>query len=1568
VLRFTSANITSAGSIKKLNLQTSHIWCIQEHKLMCTESISTFKTKQASQGWCSFLAPAILKDKAASGGVGFLWKPCQQISAEPISLVPGRLAMIALRTARWGVIHIYSVYGHSGNGDGYLNTRLFDYTMGHAMAGKAPFILAGDWNMGPMQLAGLAHRFPHHTKVLAPPGPTCFSPLSASTMDMFVIHPKLTLAVHHHAETDHTHRIATHIPVSIELTEHRKHGKLVVLKAQAKVLTEMAGPHLDWEDHWTKWAHSMNTEAPSVLAATHTQSSGEASPTNDQVLQLLFDQWCEHALPELEDKAGMTTLPDKKFVSQDKAIDKIFQKGRGSGSIIVQSTEWLVRRLVEISAHANTKRDCSRMLKLLVKEVANKTELKEWLPTAHWLKKADTFFGLHHFKEALQEVLALSRLHLQKSLAHETTRARHEWEAFVNKAGEGGASWAHKWTKPPDQPPLYTATIQGKTSSAPQHLLQAQVQKWSQYWGSGEDDTDELTWEAAPMPAKLTADKLRAVAKSFQVHTSARDGWHPRLFGKLSTGALTALANVYCAVEYFGDFPPSLREVLVKLIPKAGSQDTRPIGLYKGFFRIWSRARAELVREWVTTVPEYASVVNMLPGRCTSDAVWRAQVLSTVQEEDGLHSAEVLWDIRKCYENVLHSKLKTQAAAQKYPMPILRVSLSSYRWGRSILFEHDMLAKPVYPKAGLVAGSSMATYEIAVLMQKVLSDLAPVYQMGISIHIDDLSVSLARSTVSGLVQDVGLAAAAVRHALEGELSLPIADSKSQLLGSSQQVDDELQEAYGNTLGVRATTARRLGIDHALRKVKHKPVFQKRWKSFLVRKKLIQKLGRTGKLAKARVYTAGMLPSILYGAECNTPPLKVLTKCRNDLVKIHGLQVPGVAHQLALLALSPQSDPTQKALEAALFRWHKEVWLHTHKHGSHGDNLSLLQLQKAMSKGKAESTILEWGSQGPVFAALRAARAVGWEFNTAIHITSHTGEVFNLREGSPAMLRNLYRQRWVRVQGTQALGHRLASLVGHDKEAKTLEETGIDLAPITRCLTSKGKHGLNLKGKRCLLKFLSATGDKHTSTVCTKCGQPDSTHHRLWDCLDPEVTNHRQLYRDDHKNFSKWLDLLSKDPAQGLSYSRGWFPAPQPHILPNEERHVIGDYGCEDLPANFKFEPNIPIYADGSGYYGDDASLATAGLALLQHKEGVVTKSVQVCLPFGIPPTAAVAEHICVTLANKYTDSKFEIVTDCGSVYKSGTSGADYALNWARPMAGFWVGIRLPDLTIRKTKAHRSRQQAEQEGDLDDWLGNDLADGLAKEAASFGTPPAAVAEARQLAFLRRVQFYHMVASTLSMWQAQPPSGMGFTHKPRKKATTTQHSLVWLPFIQKWACRVCQRNFRTKATSSRADCKPINAASYWQKSRGRVIGAAIEAGHTMWVCSYLQQPGSLLFCNVCGCYAQVKAVGLWNQCLGQNHTQRFLLTKFIQQGVHPTSKALLGKPRRLPGIEALPFPSTERRKDGGGLAKPGAQVSILATKSQLSQPVGAYTGDDAEEAFCLSEDSQEDHEEGFLGLDD
>ena len=483
----------------------------------------------------------------------------------------------------------------------------------------------------------------------------------------------------------------------------------------------------------------------------------------------------------------------------------------------------------------------------------------------------------------------------------------------------------------------------------------------------------------------MSTEWLRSTALTFPTHMSARDGWHPRLFAKLSEPALAALSDLFWAIEFYGDFPLCIREVLIRLIPKPASQDTRPIGLYTGFFRLWARARAQTIRDWTTTVPEYAEIVNMLPGRCTTDAVWRAQVMGMVADVEELHAAELLWDIRKCYENVLHAELQEQAREQGYPMALLRVSL---------------VTSKIFPKAGIVAGSSMATFEIAVLMQKLLRGQMPILGIKMSLHIDDLSLSIARNTTTALIADLATAAAAITHVLETRLHLPIAADKSQVLGSSEAVDKALVAHFGNQLGPVVTTARRLGVDHSLRRVKQNPVFRKRFKLFSERRGLIKNLGKAGRFGQINMFSAGMLPSLLFGCECNTPPLKVLTQCRIGLVQVRGLGLPGVAHQLALLALPPQCDPMEQVLEAALYRWHREVWLHTKQHPSHADRLTLHHLQTALSAGQEMAKGLEWECRGPVFAVIRATRAVGWELISAVSIRTEDGQLWSLRDGEP----------------------------------------------------------------------------------------------------------------------------------------------------------------------------------------------------------------------------------------------------------------------------------------------------------------------------------------------------------------------------------------------------------------------------------------------------------------------------------------------------------------------------------------------------------------------------------------
>ena len=151
----------------------------------------------------------------------------------------------------------------------------------------------------------------------------------------------------------------------------------------------------------------------------------------------------------------------------------------------------------------------------------------------------------------------------------------------------------------------------------------------------------------------------------------------------------------------------------------------------------------------------------------------------------------------------------------------------------------------------------------------------PILGIKMSLHIDDLSLSIARKTTTALIADLATAAAAITHVLETRLHLPVAAEQSQVLGSSEAVDKALVAHFGNQLGPVVTTARRLGVDHSLRRVKQNPVFRKWFKLFSERRGLIKKLGNAGRFGQIQMFSAGMLPSLLFGCECNTLHLRSL---------------------------------------------------------------------------------------------------------------------------------------------------------------------------------------------------------------------------------------------------------------------------------------------------------------------------------------------------------------------------------------------------------------------------------------------------------------------------------------------------------------------------------------------------------------------------------------------------------------------------------------------------------------------------------------------------------------------
>merc|ERR1711973_755484 len=99
--------------------------------------------------------------------------------------------------------------------------------------------------------------------------------------------------------------------------------------------------------------------------------------------------------------------------------------------------------------------------------------------------------------------------------------------------------------------------------------------------------------------------------------------------------------------------------------------------------------------------------------------------------------------------------------------------------------------------------------------------------------------------------------------------------------------------------------------------------------------------------------------------------------------------------------------------------------------------------------------------------------------------------------------------------------------------------------------------------------------------------------------------------------------------------------------------------------------------------------------------------------------AAGAQYAAVRVARLC--ERATLVVDCAAIISNATKH-EHARHYKNPAAGLWRWLPLHQWPhVIKTPAHRSREQAEREGDLLNWEGNYRADVAAKQAALKGEP-------------------------------------------------------------------------------------------------------------------------------------------------------------------------------------------------------------------------------------------------------
>ena len=218
------------------------------------------------------------------------------------------------------------------------------------------------------------------------------------------------------------------------------------------------------------------------------------------------------------------------------------------------------------------------------------------------------------------------------------------------------------------------------------------------------------------------------------------DGMHPRSLASSSDGSVRTYGTMLTACEAAGDLTSTCPSVLFRMLLKVDG-DRRPIGLFAGTPRVWARSRMGLMQDWLRSADQLG-VLNLAGGRRITATVWKHRLLALASDPEYAYFVEILLDVTKYYENVEFWKLADLARAVGYPLRLLQISCSAYRYSRRLLWDGNIVSPEVVAVRGVVAGSSCATYEVAVY--SVLATMRVQRSrpsVRANLHVDDLAIA-----------------------------------------------------------------------------------------------------------------------------------------------------------------------------------------------------------------------------------------------------------------------------------------------------------------------------------------------------------------------------------------------------------------------------------------------------------------------------------------------------------------------------------------------------------------------------------------------------------------------------------------------------------------------------------------------------------------------------------------------------------------------------------------------------------------------------------------------------------
>ena len=226
------------------------------------------------------------------------------------------------------------------------------------------------------------------------------------------------------------------------------------------------------------------------------------------------------------------------------------------------------------------------------------------------------------------------------------------------------------------------------------------------------------------------------------------------------------------------------------------------------------------------------------------------------------------------------------------------------------------------------------------------------------------------------------------------------------------------------------------------------------------------------------------------------------------------------------------------------------------------------------------------------------------------------------------------------------------------------------------------------------------------------------------------------------------------------------------------------------------------------------------------------------------------------------------------------------------MAGIWREVYEESpvqFLCLPIKAHRSRAQAEADGDLDAWELNDKADKAAKgHAQALGITPA-----NKQVYDKELEDYQAtlrLAAQRCLDYQKATRRAGISTLPGKRHTRAPEPGVRLEHqfaldCYGWLCNQCGRHGKSEASLRRAQKSGFVPVG---ESTAGLVRTAQACGHKIHLFNVegLARRRQMAVCSACGGYGTVRAVKLAKECRRQLTSQRRRVLRRIEQGLHPT----------------------------------------------------------------------------------